>query len=259
LSTYTSLPRTTFRCQARYPPWLPGPAWSCYYSLSMDTKGVTGLRHRVRRSRDRAMSPRELAFVEAYLGVANGNATEAARLAGYDGETSTLGSVGSKLLRRPRVNRAIGRALAKRHATNPEILGELSEIALSPWRDHVQVQMDDEGNVVSAKLRLADKVRALEILGKASGATQDPLSRAIERMLNKAIEGVERAREMVAEKERAALTEGAPLDNQVETIDAELIKAAEVPSTPAVAAQVAQSSPSPGPRRGRPLPRATRS
>lgn len=163
---------------------------------------VQGFSRRVRKSRERLLTIKELAFVEAYIGPCKGNGTEAARAAGYDADNASLASIGSQLIRRPRVNRAIGRALAKRHATKPEILGELSEVALAPWRDFVQVQMDAEGNMISAKLRLADKVRALELLGKASGALSDPLTRAVEALLNRELSRVEDARARLAERDR---------------------------------------------------------
>jgi len=40
-------------------------------------------------------------FVEAYLGEAKGNATEAARIAGYKGNEITLAAVGAENLRKP--------------------------------------------------------------------------------------------------------------------------------------------------------------
>lgn len=46
-------------------------------------------------------------FVAAYIGKANGNATAAARLAGYAGSTNTLNSVGFDLLRKPEIVEAV--------------------------------------------------------------------------------------------------------------------------------------------------------
>jgi phage terminase small subunit len=42
-------------------------------------------------------------FINAYLGVANFNATEAARIAGYKGNGNTLAAVGSENLRKPNI------------------------------------------------------------------------------------------------------------------------------------------------------------
>jgi hypothetical protein len=47
-------------------------------------------------------------FVAAYLGPAQGNATEAARLAGYHGNRVTLAAVGSENLRNPLIQADLG-------------------------------------------------------------------------------------------------------------------------------------------------------
>jgi phage terminase small subunit len=46
-------------------------------------------------------------FVEAYLGEANGNATEAAAIAGYEGERKSLRVIGARNLKKPSVRLAI--------------------------------------------------------------------------------------------------------------------------------------------------------
>lgn len=63
-----------------------------------------------------ALSLKQEKFVAAYVGVANGNATEAARLAGYKGTAVTLASVASENLRKPYIAEAIAayRAEVKR-------------------------------------------------------------------------------------------------------------------------------------------------
>lgn len=50
-----------------------------------------------------ALTLKQRKFVEAYLGKANGNATEAARLAGYKGNDVTLGAVGHETKNKPLV------------------------------------------------------------------------------------------------------------------------------------------------------------
>lgn len=79
-------------------------------------------------------------FVEAYCGEARGNATEAARLAGYKGTAMTLGQVGAENLRKPQ----IAEAIEQRDRDNPSIpdadeirgfWGESMRDTELPWRD----------------------------------------------------------------------------------------------------------------------------
>jgi len=53
------------------------------------------------------LTPKQAAFVAAYIGPARGNATEAARLAGYRGNTKTLGAIGDENLDKPGIKEAI--------------------------------------------------------------------------------------------------------------------------------------------------------
>lgn len=54
-----------------------------------------------------ALTLKQRKFVDAYLGVSNGNATDAARRAGYAGNRRTLAVVGWETLRRVEVQKAI--------------------------------------------------------------------------------------------------------------------------------------------------------
>jgi hypothetical protein len=65
------------------------------------------------------------AFIDAYLGEASGNATEAARIAGY----ATPKQEGSRLLREPAVESAIAAALKDRAMDRDEVLLRLSRAA----------------------------------------------------------------------------------------------------------------------------------
>lgn len=53
------------------------------------------------------LTEKQRRFVEAYMGEACGNATEAARLAGYSGDDDTLSSTGYENLRKPQIQKAI--------------------------------------------------------------------------------------------------------------------------------------------------------
>ena len=55
-----------------------------------------------------ALTEKQRRFVEAFMGSAKGNATQAARLAGYNGGDETLRNVGSRNLTKPHIQEAIG-------------------------------------------------------------------------------------------------------------------------------------------------------
>lgn len=64
-------------------------------------------------SKGKTLSPLQRKFVEAFVGPAKGNATEAARLAGYKGNTVTLAAVGAENLKKPLVAEAIAERQAE--------------------------------------------------------------------------------------------------------------------------------------------------
>jgi phage terminase small subunit len=59
------------------------------------------------------LTEKQRRFVEAYAGPAKGNATEAARLAGYRGNDVTLAAVGSENLRKPPIAAALAELAAR--------------------------------------------------------------------------------------------------------------------------------------------------
>lgn len=58
------------------------------------------------------MTPKQRAFIAAYAG----NATEAARKAGYRGSDAVLGQTGYELLKKPEIAEAIAKRETKKHA-----------------------------------------------------------------------------------------------------------------------------------------------
>lgn len=87
-------------------------------------------------------------FVEAYLGVAKGNATEAARLAGYKQPHSQ----GPRLLENVEICSRVRARVEAVGMTADEVLNELAAVARIP--------VDHEPKSVQ------NKVKALELLGK---------------------------------------------------------------------------------------------
>jgi phage terminase small subunit len=83
------------------------------------------------------LTPKQQAFVDAYVGAAKGNATAAARMAGYSDKTAY--SIGHENLKKPEIEAAIS-ARASEYAMSPaEVLAELAEIARSDAADVITV------------------------------------------------------------------------------------------------------------------------
>jgi len=80
-----------------------------------------------------ALTYKQRAFVEHYLGDAQWNATEAARMAGYKGNRVTLATVGSANLRKPQIRKHIRRRL--------EEMGANTEALVRRWLDRAQVDI----------------------------------------------------------------------------------------------------------------------
>lgn len=107
-------------------------------------------------------------FVQYYLEHRNG--VKAAALAGYDCvDVNSLNQIARANLQNPTIRQAIEDHYKSRLLSKDGVLAELSDIASSPWREHIEVKYDDQGNVVHAQLKLADKIKAAELVGKFHG------------------------------------------------------------------------------------------
>lgn len=82
-----------------------------------------------------ALNTRQRAFVAAYAG----NATEAARVAGYTGSDAVLGVTGHELLKKPEIRAAIDKRQARREkkliATREEVEQRLTKLIRSTKPD----------------------------------------------------------------------------------------------------------------------------
>jgi len=110
------------------------------------------------------LTAKQKLFIYYYLESPIG--TRAAKLAGYAGNDRTLTSVATENLRKPLIRDALEEVYRSRMMSSSHVLAELSDIATAPWRDFVEVKTNDQGDTVHAQLRLADKIRALELTGK---------------------------------------------------------------------------------------------
>ena len=142
------------------------------------------------------LSLRQERFVIAYLGEANGNATEAARMAGYAGKENSLAERGHELLRNPKIAARVNSKLKAEGVTAEFVIRELVAIAGQDARrffdaDGQLIPVNKLGDAEAAcisgieveelcegrgseranvgrirKIKRWDKVKALELLGK---------------------------------------------------------------------------------------------
>jgi phage terminase small subunit len=110
------------------------------------------------------LTQRQRLFVEAYL--VNPNGREAARAAGYSGDENALSTRAFELMRNPKIAELIGVRVEEAVMRSNEVLSELSAIAKADWQDFLEIRRDKDGEIISATLKLADKIKSLELLGK---------------------------------------------------------------------------------------------
>lgn len=120
------------------------------------------------------LTPKQRRFVDAYCGPARFNASEAARLAGYS-ETSAA-RIGYDLKKTPYIRARIDEILDAHTLTEPELLHELTDVAMRELHEFVEItRYDKDGEPVAAKMDASAKMKALELIGKARGTFTDKL------------------------------------------------------------------------------------
>lgn len=106
-------------------------------------------------------------FVVYYAVTRNG--TEAARMAGYEGNHVTLSAVAYENLRKPHIAAAYDSYMRpvfeKMGLTVRRSIEQLADVAYAPWGDFVIVK-EKKGRIVSVRMALGPKVKALETLLK---------------------------------------------------------------------------------------------
>lgn len=110
------------------------------------------------------LTPKQAKFIEAYI-ANNGNATDAARRAGYSGNDKVLQVTGAENLSKPMIAAAIAKrteiALAPLRITADRVIQKTAEIA---FRDE-DVQYVPEGY----RSIIPDKLKALDMLNRNLG------------------------------------------------------------------------------------------
>lgn len=102
------------------------------------------------------LTEKQRRWVEAYQGAAAGNATEAARLAGYKGNDKTLGQVGAENLKKPVILEAL-----EERAKNDPLVADRER--LQQFWTSVMLGHQDPG------AELKDRLKASELLAKSQG------------------------------------------------------------------------------------------
>lgn len=123
------------------------------------------------------LTPKQQAFVDAYTGAARGNATEAARMAGYKGNATTLAAVGAENLRKPQIQaaiRAAGETNQKRSRFNRQrLVVWLEDVILGNEGEHLEE--DPDGEMVSvAGAEMRDRIAAAKLYATVCGHLLKP-------------------------------------------------------------------------------------
>lgn len=116
------------------------------------------------------MNERQKRFVDFYI--QTGNASEAARKAGYSERTAY--SIGEENLRKPEVRaeieRRLGELKTQRTADTQEILEHLTAVVRGELTEEV---VTNSGKKITAKVNQRDRLKAAEMLLKVNGAFRE--------------------------------------------------------------------------------------
>lgn len=117
-----------------------------------------------------ALSGKQKAFVDAYVGEARFNASEAARIAGY----KDPGQSGWANKQNVEVRARIDELLQANTLSPVEVLRELTDVGMRGLHEFVTItRFDADGNPVAAKMDASAKIKSLELIGKAYGQFTD--------------------------------------------------------------------------------------
>jgi phage terminase small subunit len=116
--------------------------------------------------KEEQLTQKQRLFVESFIGAAAGNGRVAARMAGYSGDDNALSQRAFELMRNSKISELIGVRVEQAVMRANEVLSELSAIAKADWQDFLEIRRDKDGDVIDATLKLSDKIKSLELLGK---------------------------------------------------------------------------------------------
>ena len=115
------------------------------------------------------MTPKQQKFIDYYI--QTGNATEAAKLAGYSKRTAY--SIGNENLNKPEIKQAIDERLkqleSERIAESTEIMESLTAVIRGQAVEEVILQVKGKVQRLTRQTSTRDKLRAIELLAKMKG------------------------------------------------------------------------------------------
>ena len=112
-----------------------------------------------------ALTHRQEAFLSYYIGDANFNGREAARLAGYKVDDNTLGVTANEVLKNPYVKIRVQETMREMGISTAEIIFRLSIVARADLSDFIEFDTEsDVWNISIRKAKREGKMYALETL-----------------------------------------------------------------------------------------------
>jgi len=122
--------------------------------------------------KSKPLTPRQRQFVDAYVGKARFNATQAAIQAGYSPKTA--GQKGHELKNIEAIRARIDEVLEAHTITSTEVLRELTDVGMRGLHEFIEItRYDKDGNPIAAKMDASAKMKALELLGKSQRLFSD--------------------------------------------------------------------------------------
>lgn len=119
------------------------------------------------------MTPKQKAFADYYI--QSGNATEAARKAGYKGNNITLGAVGAENLKKPQIASYIAERMGQQERSRVADANEVIEFYTAVMRGEVKDQFGLEAS-------LSDRLKAGDSLMKRYAAAADRNKSAMDKL-----------------------------------------------------------------------------
>lgn len=119
-------------------------------------------------TREDELTELQARFVECYLGEANGNATLAAKLAGYQGSDKALAVTASRLLRSAKVRRFLAKVSKGEVGRQGKAAAASVELAVA-IATHDERRAWLSGVMRDPKVAMRDRLRAAELLAKIEG------------------------------------------------------------------------------------------
>lgn len=113
----------------------------------------------------RKLTLKQEKYIEAYL--RTGNATQAAREAGYEGDENTLAAIGSQNLRKLKVAERIAARIAEAQIETDEVLGTLASFMRGSLEDFIQ---HSDWGPPKINLELAQQRGVLHLLKELTAA-----------------------------------------------------------------------------------------